>query len=115
MSTTLPIDDMAALVEAYDKARGEAAKWKDAAEVLQKRIQAAMGDAHEATVAGRPVFTWKPAGKFNATRFGKDHPDLVTKYTKPVTTEQLDVVALESEQPDLFTAYRGRVFLRKSA
>lgn len=111
--TAKPLDHIAALIEAYDKTLDEAEKWAKAAEVLKKRIQAEIGDAHEATINGAPVFTWRPAGKFAAARFGKDHPDLVAKYTRPVTRDELDVAALEAEQPDLYTAYRGRVFLRK--
>lgn len=111
--TVKPLDHLAALIEAYDKTVDEAEKWAKAAEVLKKRIQAEIGDAQEATVGGAPVFTWKPTGKFNPTRFGKDHPDLLAKYMRPVTRDELDVAALEAEQPDLYTAYRGRVFLRK--
>lgn len=109
----ITLDSLAPLIEAYDQAVAEEAKWAKAAEVLKKRIQAVMGDAVEGTVAGLPAFTWKHTGQFNGRRFATDHPDLVTKYTRPVTRDELDVEALKTEHGDLFTAYRARRFERK--
>src|SRR5687767_11664113 len=109
--TVRPLDHMAALVEAYDQAVAEAAKWATAAEVLKKRIQAEMGDATEATVAGVAAFTWKHTGTFAHARFAKDHPDLAEKHT--VMRPALDADALAAAHPDLYTAYRGRRFERK--
>ncbi len=109
-----PIDHLTALVAAFDQAAGEAAKWAEAAEVLKKRIQAEMADATEATITGKPVFSWRHTGQFAEKRFAKDHPDLAVKYTRPVTRDELDRAALEAEQPDLFTTYRARRFLRES-
>lgn len=110
--TTQPInlDDLAPLVEALDQAEAETKKWAAAAETLKKRIQAVMGDFTEGVIAGKPAFTWRHTGQFNPRRFTADHPDLVTKYTRPITREELDVEALKAEHGDLFTAYRARVF-----
>lgn len=112
--TTTDLTDLAAVIAAYDQARAEADKWTKSAEVLRKRIEEAMGQAEEATVAGLPAFTWRRTGAFNARRFTTDHPDLATKYTRPVTREELDTEALAAEHTDLFTAYRGRRFLREA-
>jgi hypothetical protein len=108
--THINLDDLAPLVEALDKAEAEAKKWAAAAETLKKRIQSVMGDGTEGLIAGQPAFTWRHTGQFNARRFTQDHPDLITKYTRPVTREELDVEALKAEQAELFTAYRARVF-----
>jgi len=110
--TTTNLDHLAALIASYEQTQAEADKWQKAADVLKARIQAEMGEATEATLAGKPVFTWRNTGQFNAKRFSQDHPDLTTKYTKPVTRDELDVEALKVEQPDLFTAYRSRRFLK---
>ena len=109
-----PIDNLAALVEAFDQAEAEAKKWAEAATVLKKRIQAEMGDTTEATVGGKLTFTWRHTGQFAEKRFAADHPDLVTKYTRTVTRDEFDVEALKAEHIDLFTAYRARRFERKA-
>lgn len=108
------LDDLAALIAQYDAMVAEADKWTRAADVLKRRIQAVMGEAAEATIAGRPVFTWRHTGQFNEKRFATDNPDLALKYTRTITVEQLDRDALAAEQPDLYTAYRARRFERKA-
>lgn len=113
MDTSKPLDHLVEMISAYDTAAAEAERWRSAAETLRKRIQDEIGDATLATVGGLPAFTWKHTGRFNATRFGQDHPDLVVKYTRPVTRDELDEEALKAEQGKLYTAYRGRVFLRR--
>lgn len=113
MTTTKPIDHLAALTEALEQAEAEAKKWADAAEVLKKRIQAEMGDATEATVNGNLAYTWRRTGQFSQKRFTTEQPDLAVKYTRTVTRDELDVDTLKAEQPDLFTAYRARRFERK--
>lgn len=110
---TVALDHMAALVEAYDKARDEEARWAEAAEVLAKRIQAEMGDADVATLAGREVFTWKRTGQFAAKRFTIEQSEVAAKYTRPVTRDELDVNTLKTERPDLYIFYRARRFERK--
>lgn len=112
--TLINLDDLAPLVEALDQAEAEAKKWAAAAETLKKRIQSVMGEFTEGHIAGRPAFTWRHTGQFNARRFAQDHPDLVTKYTHTITRDELDVDALKTELPDLFTAYRARRFERKA-
>lgn len=114
MTQHINLDDLAPLVEALDKAKAEQKKWAAAAETLEKRIQSVMGEFTEGHIAGRPAFTWKHTGQFNARRFTQDHPDLITKYTRPVTREELDTETLKTELPDLFTAYRARRFERKA-
>lgn len=112
--TTINLDHLAALVASHAEMQAEADKWQKAADTLKARIQAEMGDATEATVAGRSVFTWRRTGVFSAVRFGKDHPDLVTKYTRPVTRDELDTTTLAAEHAELYAAYRSRRFERKA-
>jgi hypothetical protein len=50
-----------------------------------EHIQAAMGDAHEARIDGRPVVTWKPskpAPYIDKKALETDLPDVAAKYTK---------------------------------
>lgn len=107
------LDHLAELVDAYDAAVVEEQRWRRAAEVMRKRIQDEIGEAGEATLGGAPAFSWKRTGRFNTARFGQDHPDLLVKYTRPVTYDEVDEGALRVDWPDLHLAYRGRVFLRK--
>lgn len=54
------------------------------AEALTARLQALMGPAEEATLAGQPVIRWKShtqAG-FDLARFRAEHPDLAAQYAR---------------------------------
>lgn len=52
---------IAAWVEAIRAADAEIARLTEMRDRAVYQVQAAMGDAVEATIGGRPVITWKPA------------------------------------------------------
>lgn len=110
--STVDLTEHAALVTAYDAAVAEAKKWIEAAEVLKKRLQAAMGEATVAEMDGRPAFTWKPTGQFNEKRFTAEMPELASQYM--VTVERVDTGALAKDHPTAYAAYRARRFERKA-
>lgn len=105
------LDALADTYRAWKSAKDEMDRWKKTVETLQQRLQAEMGAAEEATVFGRRVFTWRNSGQFNATRFTTEHPHLAEQFTVTRTVEELDLDALKTAQPDLFTAYRARRFV----
>src|SRR5687767_9192956 len=106
------LDTLGPLIDAYDQAVAEAAKWAKAVETLKKRIQVEMGDRTEGTVAGALAFTYRHTGQFAAKRFTNEHAELAQQYT--VMRPALDTDALAADHPNLFTAYRARRFERKA-
>jgi hypothetical protein len=55
---------------------------------VREQLEARIGDAPEARIAGQPVISWKwsqPGKGFNAKQLAKDHPDIHAKY---VTTNK---------------------------
>lgn len=50
----------------------------------REKIEAALGDSVDGTIDGRPVVRWHHTAaprRFNKKALGKDHPDLIEKYT----------------------------------
>ena len=111
--STVDLSDLAPVIAAWDQARSEMAKWEDLANALAAQIQARMGDATEATVAGQTAFTWRPAGPFAPRRFAAAWPEMAAAYTRPVPT--LDTATLAREHPEVYARYRSRRFVRTGA
>lgn len=89
--------------------------WAEEAKVLQaerdavkNEITARLRDADTATYQGQTVATWRNTGRFDAERFAADHPDIAAQHLVAVAV--LDEKALKTTHPDLYAAYRGRVF-----
>ena len=71
--------------------------------IIRERIGAAEG----LSVYGNDIATLRATGTFSATRFAKDHPELVGEYMTVKTVP--DVERIKTEHPDLYTKYRARV------
>lgn len=113
MAGRVSIDHLSAVREEHLRYLAEAQKWLDSAAALEAHIKAVIGEADEATIDGKVVYTWKRVGQFAAKRFATEQPELNAKYTRPVTVDQLDVDQLKAEQPEVYAAYRARRFEKK--
>lgn len=79
-------------------------------EEFQKQLDRVSDGAEHFTLNGREVITYKRNGNLNVKRLESEHPNLVTHYTRLVTKLQFDKEAFKQEEPELFAAYRAKVF-----
>jgi putative phage-type endonuclease len=98
------VESLKSKIESAKERIAEAAKEKDTAEA-ELRLLAQHHDI--ITCDGKPYVTLKQNSTFSSSRFTQDHPDLAKELTvlKPV----LDMDALKSEHPEIYTRYRARV------
>lgn len=86
--TPAGVDLKAAGVEGWffvlEQAEKQKAVIEDTIANAREKIEAALGDQVDGTIDGRPVVRWHHTAaprRFDKKALGKDHPDLVEKYT----------------------------------
>jgi hypothetical protein len=102
---------LAPIIEAYRNARTEIARWQDAAEVLRRRIEQAMGDADEGIIHGRRVVSYRRDGAFKSAQFMTEQKELAEKYSRPKSGTEIDTDRLREDFPELYSQYRTRPFV----
>lgn len=105
------LDSHANIVEAYRNARAEISRWQDAAEVLRRRIEQAMGDADEGLINGKRVVTFKREGAFKSAQFMTEQKELAEKYGRPKSGTEIDTDRLREDFPQVYQQYRTRPFV----
>lgn len=93
---------IAAWVEAARAATGQIAYYAEIRDRAYEHVQAAMGDAVEATVNGRPVVSWKPSKpsmRLDRKALEADlGTDLVAKYLRPsAAARPFKLIALDDQ------------------
>jgi len=93
---SLPIDDIASLVDQLRTARDEERAAKERAEEARDQILSRMiNEGYKiGTVNGRPAVQWVPvtSNRFQTKKFQAAHPDLAAEYTEPSTSNRLEVL-----------------------
>lgn len=93
---SLPIDDLASLVDQLRTARDEERAAKERAEEARDQILSRMiNEGYKiGTVNGRPAVQWVPvtSNRFQTRKFQAAHPDLAAEYTEPSTSNRLEVL-----------------------
>jgi len=90
-----------------DQRRQEDTQWIEEFKAQLDRIS---GGAEYFTLHGREVLTYKRNGNLNSKKLGEQHPDLIAKYTRLVTELKLDKEALERDEPEIYNAFKAKVF-----
>lgn len=98
-------DDLVLAKEKAAQAEKDAAR--DHAEV-KNRARRLIGDRSRLECDGKVVATWGHINKLNEKAFRAAEPDLAAAYTRPVSRVELDVDALKTDHPELYSAYRQR-------
>lgn len=76
---------------------------------IEGGLRMMLGDAEIAQAPnGDPLFSCKPNGTFAHARFREELPETAKAYTRQA--DVLDIDRLKTEDPNLYTAYRSRVF-----
>lgn len=103
-----------------DKALVKLREWQEAAAAARKataladRLKAefqafmAITESTVGTVRGLQVVSYRPTEAFRGAEFRQARPDLVQHYTRQVTVEELDVVALRRDLPRVYEQFRSR-------
>lgn len=105
------LDSYANIVEAYRNARSEISRWQDAAEVLRRRIEQAMGDADEGIIDGKRVVSYRRDGAFRSAQFMAEQKELAETYGRPKTGTEIDTDRLRQDFPQVYQQYRTRPFV----
>lgn len=79
-------------------------------EEFRAQLDRISGGAEHFTLNGREVLTYRRNGNLNARKLEAEHPDIVARYTRLVTEMKLDREALEREEPEIYKAFRAKVF-----
>lgn len=79
-------------------------------EEFKAQLDRISGGAEHFSLNGREVLTYKRNGNLNAKKLEAEHPDLVSKYTRLVTELKLDKAALERDEPEIYNAFKAKVF-----
>lgn len=79
-------------------------------EEFRAQLDRISGGAEYFTLNGREVLTYKRNGNLNAKKLEAEHPDLVARYTRLVTEMKLDKQALERDEPEIYNAFKAKVF-----
>lgn len=108
------LDHCANILAAYREARAEMERWKEASEVLRRRIEAAMGDADEGIIDGRRVITYRREGAFSPAKFMQEQRELAEKYSRERTGTEIDIERLRQDFPHIYQQYRSRPFVLHS-
>lgn len=90
-----------------DQRRQEDTQW---IEEFKAQLDRVSGGAEHFTLHGREVLTYKRNGNLNSKKLGEQHPDLIAKYTRLVTELKLDKEALERDEPEIYNAFKAKVF-----
>jgi hypothetical protein len=99
--------DLYADLERQEKFLADTIKeWTAQLEEVRKKIQDVMdaAGADEATIAGRPAFTWH--------RINKDRPNLAQQYIEPKVVDVFNDQRLKKDNPELYAEYQSRQFKR---
>lgn len=79
-------------------------------ELYKERLDKMSGGAESFTLDGREVATYKRNGNLNTKRLEAEHPEVIAKYTRLVQELKFDKISFENDEPELFQAYRAKVF-----
>jgi hypothetical protein len=107
--------DLYADLERQEKFLADTIKeWTAQLEEVRKKIQDVMdaAGADEATIAGRPAFTWHRINKFRSKDFIKDRPNLAQQYIEPKVVDVFNDQRLKKDNPELYAEYQSRQFKR---
>lgn len=78
--------------------------------IYQEKLDAISAGAEYFTLDGREVATYKRNGNLNTKNLEAEHPEVIAKYTRLVTELKFDREAFSKDEPQLFRAYRAKVF-----
>jgi len=79
-------------------------------ELYKEKLDNLSNGAESFTLDGREVATYKRNGNLNTKRLEAEHPEVIEKYTRLVTEMKFDREAFGKDEPELFQAYRAKVF-----
>ena len=96
--------------ELRKKRMAEDKKW---VEEFQAQMAKLSGDAEEYRLNGALVVTHYRNGNLNLSKLEADHPDVVARFTELTTENKFNRQRFAQEEPELFAAYRAKVWLMK--
>lgn len=107
--------DLYADLERQEKFLSETIKeWTTQLKEIREKLQGVMAaaGADEATIAGRPAFTWHYIDNFREAEFKKAYPNLHQQYLEPVVVDKFNVERLKKDNPERYREYQTRQFKR---
>lgn len=75
---------------------------------FKELLPGVVGDANALYLGNHEVATYRRDAKLNLTQLAKEHPEIITRYTRMMAEERFDEAAFRAEMPDMHAAYRGR-------
>lgn len=110
--TSVQLDEHQTLVQLEKMLRGAVDEWKERLANVQAQLQELVGDAEEATVDGKQVFTFSRINRLREQAFRKAYPTMAQVYTDVVEVEKLNVDSLRANQPEIYREFQSRVWKR---
>jgi hypothetical protein len=108
------LDHLKKKIALYDKAVAEYNELGAEIERLQKEIQAEMGNAQAATVAGVQVFTFNMKNSWRTKDLQADYGNITKDYMVPSDKLVFDVKKFAADHPAIASQYQTREFRRTS-
>jgi hypothetical protein len=105
--------DIAEIKAYYQEFLLRKARWEEDGEWIkdfQDRLDKTSGGAERFVYDGHEVATYKRNGNLSVKRLEAEQPEVVARYTRLVQELKFDRQAFEAEEPELYQAYRAKVF-----
>lgn len=89
-------------------------EWTKQLKEIRAKLQDVMSaaGADEATIAGRPAFTWHYINRFRGKDFEKEMPNLAQQYKEPKVVDEINTERLKKDNPETYRKYQVRQFKR---
>ena len=108
VTVVLDAYEVRALLEQRQSAAAQAKALEAIADDATNQLRLLLGEGEIAIAGEGPAYTWKRNGTFAEKKFTEAHPDLAQKYQRLVP--EVDRTALAADHPDIYRAFRARVF-----
>lgn len=106
------LDEYRDLVELEELLRKTVDEWKERLGEVQSELKALVGDAEEATLDGKSVFTYVRINSLREADFRKAYPAMAEVYTDIVEVPKLNINSLRASQPDVYRQFQTRPWKR---
>lgn len=112
VESAVSLDEYGELVELEALLRETVESWQERLEAVQAKLQELVGDAEEATFAGKPVFTYARINRLREKDFKKAYPAMAEVYTDLIEVPKLNVDSLRANRPEIYREFQSRAWKR---
>lgn len=106
------LDEYRDLVELEELLRKTVDEWKERLGEVQSKLKALVGDAEEATLDGKSVFTYARINSLREADLRKAYPALTEVYTDIMEVPKLNVDSFRANQPGVYRQFQTRAWKR---